>query len=308
MTDLIACPRCERNNGLRRTTCLYCGAELPVTAESAGQQVPILRPVEEWERGFTVVLAPLDEEAPTARQLARLSEIARVDEGAARAFLDARTSLPLVRVATEGEADIVARLLGASDLGATVVADAELTLDRQTRRVRELRLGPTALEAHVLWGEWEAVPRDEIALAVEGRVVGSTVEIVEGTGRKRGSEIEDTSEYFAENYVVDIYGASLEHSFRVKADSFDFSCLGAQPALRLDENVSALAALLASYLGASRYDASYSRVARLLANAWPIESRVRSYGLSPRGDFRKYTKSFVTKDALTHFTRYSRMR
>ena len=287
---------------------MYCGAELPVTDESAGRQVPILRPVEEWERAFTVVLAPLDEQAPTTFQLERLCEIAGLEEEAARAIVAARISLPLVRVGTAAEADLVARLLGAADLGATVMPDADLALDRRTRRVRELRLGPTELEVRVLWGEWETVPRDELTLAVEGRVVASTVELVEGAGRKRGvTDLEDMSEYVAENYVVDLYGTSLEHSYRIKADSFDFSCLGPHPSLRLDENVAALAMLLAEYLGPSRYEASYSRVARLLGNAWPVESRVRSHGLSPRGDFKKYTKSFVIRDALTQFTRYSRM-
>jgi hypothetical protein len=282
---------------------------MPVTEETAGRQVPTLRPVQEWERGFTVVLAPLDEEAPTAHQLVRLCEIARMDEETARAFLAARVSLPVARVGTAAEAGLVARLLGAADLGAAVLPDERLALDRQTRRVREIRLGPASLDALVLWGAWDSLPRDEVALAVEGRVVGTKVEIVEGAGRGRrgASDPGETAQFFVETHVVDVYGPTLERSFRVKADSFDFACLGVPPGPRLDDNVAALTGLLSQYLGPSRYDASYSRVARLVGHAWPAESQVQSHGLKRRGDFRKYTRSSVTTDGLAQFTRYSRM-
>ena len=56
MPDVITCPSCNRNNGVRRTSCLYCGAPLPVTETSAALQVPTLRPVEEWEKGFDLTL------------------------------------------------------------------------------------------------------------------------------------------------------------------------------------------------------------------------------------------------------------
>jgi hypothetical protein len=271
--------------------------------------VPILRPVEEFEPGFSVVLAPLDREAPTDRQFARFCEITHMEDETARAVFAARISLPVARVPTEGEADLVARLLGESDLGATVVADTALELGRTVRRVREVRLGPEQIEARVLWGDWITLSRDEIVLAVEGHVVSTRVDITEAaTGRGRKLDVFDTSQYFLESYAIDLYGASIDSSIRIKADSFDFGCLGWQPSPRLDENIAALAELLREYIGASRYDASFGKIAKLLEHAWPSASSFQSKGLLWRGNFKRYTTSSVTTDAAGQFNKYSRMR
>ncbi len=308
MADLVSCPSCNRNNGVTRTACIYCGAELPVTAETIDRQVPITRPVEEWEHGFSVVLAPVDADEPTPHQLARLCEIARMDEEMAKAVLAARVPLPVLRVATVAEAELSARLLDAAGLRSSVLADDDLGLDHQTRRVRELNLGPQMFQVRLLWADWERMARGSLVLAVEGRIVATKIEIVETARRGRKLDLTDTSQYFVESYVVDLYGPTLEQSYRVKADSFDFSCLGAPPSPRLEENVAAFGELLSTYLGPSRYDASYGRVAKLVEHAWPAASQVQSLGLSRRGDFKKYTRSSLTTDGLGQFTRYSRMR
>jgi hypothetical protein len=308
MHDLIACPACDRNNGARRTTCLYCGATLPVTEETADLQVPTFRPVEDWERGHSVVLAPLEGDEPTNHQIERLAEIGKMETETASAVFASRTPLPIARVGTPDEAGLVGRLLGSAGLETAVVPDEALALERQVRRLRELRLGANELEAHVLWGAWESLSRDEVALIVSGRAVTKTVEIVEGAGRKKKTDAGDASMTFSETWLVDVYGPSLDRSFRVKADSFDFSCLGRRPAPRLEENVAALVELLADYVGRSRTDASFGSVAKLLEHAWPSAASVRSIGLTMRGDLRRYTRSQVTTDAVAQFTRYSRMR
>lgn len=309
MSDTVLCPSCSRVNGLRRATCIYCGAAMPVTDVSAGVLVPNLRPVEEWEPGFTVVLAPLDAEAPTSRQVTRLAQIAGIDEGVAEAIFRARTPLPVARVGTTEEAGLVTRLLGESELGVTVLSDGDLALRVRSRRVRELRFRGTELDLQVLWGDWVTVNRDAIDLAVEGRIVDTKVEIVEGLGRKRGTlDVKDTAQFYSESYAIDLYAGSIDESFRLKPDCFDYTCLGIQPGPRLDENVVELGRQLRAWLGSSRYDSAYRSVAKLLDPAWPPASHVVAGGLLRRGDFKKYTRSSVTTDALTQFTRYSRMR
>lgn len=309
MADLVTCPACGRANGPKRTACMYCGATLPVTDESAGVQVPTLKPIEAWERGYSVVLAPIDAAWPSPNQVERLSEIAGFDADTARAFFAAETSLPVARVGALEEADLVARLLGASGLGATVVPDDALGLATVARRVREIRLTPDRFEALVLWGDWDGLARDDVAVAVAGRVVSARVDIVENANPgKKTKEMTDASHTYSETRVLDVYGPTLDRSFRIKADSFDFSCLGGKPSFRLDENADELNELVEHYLGASRFDGAYSKLAKLLEHAWPAAATVHSYGLRARGDFKKYTKSAVTTDALAQFTRYSRLR
>lgn len=308
MPETVACPRCTRNNGAHRTSCIYCGEPLPIVDEAL--QVPTLRPVEEWESGFNVVLAPLDVE-PTEAQALRLAEVTRMEEDVARAVLDARASLPVARVPSEAEAALVARLLGASDLAAVVVPDAALAPERMARRVREIELAEDRLRLLVLWGDWVSIPRAEVRLAVEGRLVSRKTDIYETVGKRRDRQrdLVETAEFTSERYTVDVYGPTLEASYRIKAESFDFTCLGIRPAPYLEANVKALAGALAEYLGASRYDASFHRVARLLEHAWPAVSRVSSRGLARRADdIRKLTASSVEIDALPQFTRYSRLR
>lgn len=305
----MLCPSCGRTNGLRRTACIYCGVELPVTEFSAGVQVPNLAHVEEWERGFSVVIAPLDTDGPTERQVSRLSEIARLDDAMARAILASGLSLPIVRVATEDEAALVARLLGDAELGTTILDDHTLSLRERSRRVREIRLGDDTIDLLVLWGDWVTVQREAIQIVVEGRMVDSTVEILEGASRKRGVlDVQDTSQYFQESYAIDLYAGSLAESFRLKPDIFDYTCLGIVPSPMLETNVVELTRQLRQWVGSSRYDGAYRSVAKLLETAWPPASRVNSGGQRRKGDFKKYTRSSVTTEALTQFTRYSRMR
>jgi hypothetical protein len=281
---------------------------MPEVEGSAAPRVPTLRPVEEWERGHTVVLAPLDADGPTASQTARLCEATRMELETAEAILAARTSLPVARVSTSGEAELVARLLGDEDLGATIVSDDALGMRDQLRRVRELRFTEETLELELLWGGRAAIARDEIAAIVEGRIVTTRVDLIEGAGRRSTSrDLVDASQTHSEASFVDVYGPSLDESYRIKTDSFDFGCVG-RPSHRLDENVAALGRALARFAGASRYDAAYSRLVRLLDHAWPRASRVDSRGLARKGDFRKYTASAVITDGQAQFTRYSRMR
>jgi hypothetical protein len=306
MSDVVACPRCSRNNSLRRTACLYCGEALPVTDLTAAVQVPVLRPVEDWERGFSVVLAPPDGEADP-RQAERLREIARLEEAQLEALLGARVSLPVARVPTPEEAGLVARLLEEAGFRTSIVADADLALDRVPRRVRELEISGDTLRLHVLWGDWEELARADVTCVVEGRMVSSRVDILESSGQRK-RELVETSEFFSESYAVDIYGPSLDAGYRIKADSFDFASLGGRPAPFVEANLKRLGAALTSFVGSGRYDASFRHASRLLDQVWPPASRVSSRGRSRRGDLRKYTASTVETDPLSQFTRYSRMR
>jgi len=308
MADTVTCTKCGRNNGLRRTACMYCGETLPVTEFSASFQVPVLKPIEDWESGQSVVLAPLDQPEPTPRQVHRLAEVAHIEEADARAMLDSRRSLPVARVGTRDEADLIARLLSETDLGLSVVSDESLELDAMLKRVRAIRLEPDRIAVNVLWGEWDELPREDVVVAVEGRIVATQVDIVEGRGKKKGSsDVVDTAQYYKESYAIDVYGPTLDRGFRIKPDSFDFASVIDEPGIRLDENFFELGNILSLYFGKSRYDASFDKVSRHLAHAWPPASHVNSHGLSRRGDFKKYTTSSVTTDGMGQFNRYSRL-
>lgn len=286
---------------------MYCGEPLPETEAALDAQVPVLRPLEEWERGFNVVLVPLDREA-TDREIERLAEVAAMEESLARTVLAWRAPVPVARVVSDREAEQVVRLLDAASLAATIVPDADLGLERTIRRARSLRFGEDRLEVLVFLGDWVSLDRGDIVLAVEGRVTSTRVDIVEAAGQKRKRELVETSEYFSELFVIDIYGPSLEESVRIRAEGFDFGCLGGRPAPFVEANVNRLVEELSRYVGPSRFDSGFRETAKLLGHAWPPAARSSSRGLAVRGDFKRYTVSAVETDALSQFTRYSRLR
>jgi hypothetical protein len=226
----------------------------------------------------------------------------------AASVLEAKASVPVLRVGTLDEAELVARLLGEAELGSAIVPDAALALQQIPRRVRELRLEEDRLSLLVLWGDWVSIPRDEVRLAVEGRITSTSVELVEHKGKvKSQPELVSTSQFTSEYFAIDLYGPSLAESFRVKAESFDFSCLG-RPAQYLEANVNWLGRALWEYLGPSRYDLDYKRLSRLLVHAWPPPSRVDTRGRLHRGDFKRYSLSAIQTDGYAQFDRYSRTR
>ena len=309
MITTVECPKCGRQTGVRRTACIYCGESLPATDELAGLQIPSLKFVEEWESGYSVILAPLDQESATERQILRLAEIAHIEDSEARELLGARVSLPVARVGSAESAELVARLLGDAELGSTVVPDAALALDTGLRRVREVSFEDDRIAVQILWGDRAELAREDVVVAVTGRIVSTKVDIIESLGKERkGFDVEEASQYFMESYAIDVYGPTFEEGFRIKADSFDFGSVLERPSIRVDRNVASLGALIEEYLGASRYDSDFSRVAKMLDHAWPRESRLDSRGLRARGDFKKHTASSVTTDSMRQFTRYSRTR
>lgn len=307
MSDTIPCTKCSRNNGKKRTTCIYCGEPLPISEATLGEQVPFFAPAEDWELAYTVVLAPLDNFDATERQILRLSEITKMHEDLARIALDARVSVPVLRVKTLEEADLAARFLGEADLGSTVVADSDLKLKTRPNRVRELRFGDTHLDCHIMFGDWVRVDRDDIRFAVEARIVATQYEIIEGQGKKVGEfDPLESKQFFLESYAIDIFCSAVEECYRIKADCFDFSCLGSSMSHRIDANTDTLGQWLKRFIGASRYDQNFPKLARVIEYAWPAVTSVNSFGLRAGGDLRRYKRSIVSTDGLSQFTRYSR--
>ena len=55
--EMISCAKCERTNPPNRLNCLYCGGELEIPEAQSKFLKPNLRKLENWEKGFNVVLS-----------------------------------------------------------------------------------------------------------------------------------------------------------------------------------------------------------------------------------------------------------
>jgi hypothetical protein len=321
--ELTECGRCGRMSPPTRMSCLYCGAPLPAPPDGADPRRPALRRLEEGERGFNVVLLPRANEGKSARAgggprgaeeapagaLREAASLVRIEPERLNEMIDACVPLPLARTAERDEVALLERGLAASGLAVGVVSDDELAAETDPpRRVRRVEFG----EADVTgWAAAGAEPRreawDDLFLIVAGRIYRKRIEVEERPRPGGSNEVVDARELAGDESVVDLYFGGEPAGWRVAAEGFDYSCLGARKGLLAAENFARLVGELRRRAPRAEFDDSYPRVRRLLQFAWPPTEREESGGLrhaSP-GRFTTGAVTSVTNEA--QFTRYGRL-
>jgi hypothetical protein len=308
--QLVACERCLRANAPTRMNCLYCGAPLPPTAESDKLRRPTLKKLEEWEHGFNVVLLPQGKRELTPGAVGETASLLRLEAARLLEIMETRRALPLARVSSFVEGELILERLGALGLAAEVFADDELA--KQPARACALTLDEDALVCWpILDAELRRVAWSEVLLLVKGRLVTKRVEVEERRRRMRGhGEIVEVREIASDEAVLDIYAASEsdDDCFRVMADNFDYSCLGADKRPLARENFVTLVETLRTRAPSAGFDEEYAVTRALLSAAWPPAERTESLGLRRErpGRFNTEAATVVTNEA--QFTRYSRLR
>jgi hypothetical protein len=288
--------------------CLYCGATLPVTEQSAALRRPALRKLEEWEQGFNVVLHP-PPETPAPETIEELAALLKLDAARLSGMFDADTTLPVARAASEEEAQLIVSRIKARGLEAEVFGDDSLA--RTPVRVRALGFDEDAL---VLMESAEAAPAgvfwDKVALLVSGRIVTRRVEMEERPSKLSGrGRLTDAREVASDEAVLDIYTSDAAcEGFRVMADGFDYSCLGASKGLLARDNFKTLVAELRVRAPRAALDEGYARLRAQLSLAWPAAERNESGGLRRERPGRLNTESVTVVSNEAQFTRYARMR
>lgn len=306
--ELVACDKCLRPNAPTRMNCLYCGAKLPVTERSAALRRPALRKLEEWEQGFNVVLHP-PPSRPAPETIEELASLLRLDAARVSEVFDAGTTLPVARATSGEEAELVVGRLKARGLDAEVLGDDSLA--RAPVRVRALAFGAASL-ALMTTAESEParVSWDEVLLLVAGRVVTRRVEMEERPSKLAGrGRLTDAREVASDEAVLDIYTSDAAcEGFRVMADGFDYSCLGASKGLLARDNFKTLILKLRESATRAPLDEEYARLRGVLASAWPPAERNESGGLRRDRPGRLNTESVTVVSNEPQFTRYARMR
>jgi hypothetical protein len=315
--QMVACEECLRANPPTRLVCLYCGAALPRTKQSAALWRPKLKKLEEWEQGFNVVTLARAAGALTSDAAEEAASLLGLDVGGLKETVLAGRAMPLARAPSADEAWLIVERLRELGLGTEVFPDEVLA--RRPSRVRAFefesdavvcRAGPEAEPRRVAWSE--------VVLLVTGRVVSRRVEVSE---RKRGlggrSETVETRELASDEAVLDLYTSSVEEQeahgaggtgFRVMAGGFDYSCLGGGKGLVAAENFNALVAALRGRAPSAVFDEDYTRLRPLLSDVWPSAERTESLGLRRERAGRFNTEAVTTVSNETQFTRYARLR
>ena len=307
--ELVACERCARANAPTRMNCLYCGARLPVTEQSAALRRPVLKKLEEWESGFNVVILPRARAELSPEEIAEAAALLRLDAGRLAEMIESRRALPLARTSSAEEVELISKRLGVLGLSVEVFADEVLA--KQPARVRALALDDDAL---ICQEDPDAEPRrlrwSEIALFVTGRVVTKRVEVAERQAKlSNRSRIVEARELATDEAVLDIYAIEeTEKGFRIMADGFDYSCLGAAKRLLARDNFNALVEALRERAPHAAFDDEYARLRGLLSAAWPPSERTGSLGVRRERAGRYNTEAVTIVSNETQFTRYARLR
>jgi hypothetical protein len=110
--------------------------------------------------------------------------------------------------------------------------------------------------------------------------------------------------------VLDLYPNSEDGAagWRVMADNFDYSCLGAGKSLLARENFITLVGRLRERAAGAAFDEEYARLRRLLAAAWPPVERDDTLGFRRERAGRYSTGASTSVSNEAQFTRYSRLR
>ena len=310
--QMVACDECLRPNPPTRMNCIYCGVPLPVTEASERLRRPPLKPLEEWEQGVNVILAPAGARRITPEATAEASALLRLEGALLSEMLEAGCALPLARAASDEEAELITARLGALGFGVLTLTDGALGAGAPPPvRIRGLEFEAESLAGRTAaGGERCEVAWAEVMLLVAGRVFDRRIEVEERQGKlgARG-EVVDARELVSDEAVLDIYAAvgGEVGPWRITSESFDYTCLGARKGLLARDNFVTLLEELRGRAPGARFDDTYRRARRLLAAAWPPSEHTESGGLRRQRPGRFNTEAVTSVSNEAQFTRFSRM-
>ena len=311
--QMVRCDECLRANPPTRVNCLYCGALLPHDEITANLQRPALRPLEKWEQGYNNILLPSAANALSETEEAALREasvLLRLRPEDLTRILSAGMPLPLARAATMDEAALVERRLRGLGVESCIVADAqpgtEATGPVRVRAVEIVNGGiaayqtPDAPAINLLWPDF--------MLLVVGRLILKRVELKEQKAARAEYRILDSSEFVTDETVVDFYTRKQTATYRISANSFDFSCLGERKSLVAVENILTLVQLFREHAPQAAYDDSFNSVRKALEPVWPAEQQNESSGWRRERPGKYSIGSATELNNEMQFLRYSRLR
>jgi hypothetical protein len=307
--QMVRCEECLRANPPTRLNCLYCAAVLPANETTAHLQKPTLRPLEKWEQGYNNILStpPANPGEPGLDEAAALLRLTAAD--LAR-ILEFGMPLPVARAATPEEALLVQRRLEPLGIGTRIVPDAELCAEETADvKVRAIEIDETGIrafqtpESPFIFIQWS-----DFDLLVAGRLITRRVELKEKKGPRSENTIVDSTEFFADEAVFELYVKGLSTSYRFSANSFDFTCLGEVKSFLAAENLATLLKCFVENAPHIELDESYNLVRKALDMVWPSEQQNESSGWR-RERLGKYSVVSATETSNEkQFLRYSRLR
>jgi hypothetical protein len=305
--EMVACAKCERTNPPTRLACFYCGAELEIGEEQRKFLKANLRKLEAWEKGFNLIISPVEKIFDEAK----LSEIARLlnmEREALQKIFEAKKALPLARVESEKEAEIIRERLREFGVETFVLSDEQLGGEKPPTRLRGLEFydGKIIL-IFFNRDEIAEISIDELSLIVTGAIFERRIEGTEKRSKKGDNKILATTETASDDFLIDIYSRNDPGGYRIFAKGFDFSGLETEKEILAKDNLKKLARKLSGSAPNAKSIEDYLEIRENLGGVWEVEERKDSQGLK-RERFGKFNLGNVTTvNNSAQFTKYSRL-
>jgi hypothetical protein len=300
--ELITCNGCNRTNAPTRSNCLYCGHELPMNEER--RRAPELKSSEMWEKGVNLVVTrELEVSDTTLHEAARILKLSP-DEF--RTIMNCKRPMPIARASSLTDAKLVADHLNSLGFDIELVEDRDLLIGEVPKRLRTLEIAESDLILFDKEGHRYSEPWKTIILLVAGRIFIKRLETSEKA--KKGNsekEILDSRELSEYSSILDIY--TLNGSYRINVESFDFSFLGSEKRLIVSENFEILKKLLRERAADVAFNDSYWSVRHALNPVWQLDSRTEPSGWRRSLSHGFSTGAITTTGNRDQFTRYSRL-
>jgi hypothetical protein len=125
--------------------------------------------------------------------------------------------------------------------------------------------------------------------------------------RRAESEVIETREFQTDESALDLYFAGAVVNWRIMAENFDYTCLGAKKNLTAAENFKSLTETLRERAMAAVYDDSYRSVRAFLKSAWPLAEQTEAGSLKRIRPGRYNAEAVTSVSNETQFTRYGRL-
>ncbi len=306
-SEMVQCPGCSRANPPNRSNCLYCGYGLGIDPQSSQALAPVsTSQASQPEQGsLTHILIKHRELAEPA--LANLAQVSGLTIRELEVLLAASDDAMPVCAVDVSRADLMRQRLVSAGVEILTVDDEQLNLDLEPKDLRGLESTEHSLIAlSRRGGQRIEVSWNDVMLIVVGRLHVTTVEIEQkkSGGRKR---VLGEREIATDEALMDIYIQNDEAGWRVRSNSFDFSCLGKTKSITTFANFSALTDFFRRGAVNAEVDDAYNRLRSIFAKMWPAEEP-EGKTERRRAGARNFHAMITTTDNLKQFTRYSRLR
>lgn len=306
--QMIRCEECLRANPPTRVSCLYCGSTLPQTEDSVRFRKPTLRRPDKGQQGYNNIFLPEIQNNVADGAMKEAADLLKLAPEVLEKIVYAQRPLPVAWTASRADASLVDEKLRELGLKTLILADDVLGGESSVVRIRSIRFDEHEVIMQQAGAtEATAINWEDLVLAVLGRLIEKRIAVKERKSGRSENEIVDTSEFFADEVVVDLYTAHHSKTWRISAGSFDFSCLGQKMALIASENLVTLINVIRERAPRMELDESYNALRQTLETVWPFEQEMESGGWRRERPGMYSIEAVAVNTNESQFTRFSRL-